>query len=159
MYIKNSWERDIELDLKDRRRSVEWALNYSGENKSIEKSLPENSVVEIKGEELNKKIDFKLKDLDHVLSSLKEGANGLEKSIGDSPLDLIKKGLNNYSFDQIYKSMEDKEKTSEMRSYNNLLNKIFSLEKESFVLKSILSKTEDNQSYKVNSNVLDYLSI
>lgn len=171
MYIKSSWERDIELDRLDKRRSIEWLfksedseINKAGEGENL-------STVESKlGSEIKPLLDKLKRSIAERAVICKASADSLSEKIGEEPVSdsLFDKSLEIkiYSYSQMYKreSIEksqggSNEKVSDMLAYNNKVAKYASLRRELSTLSSIIDGIQDEKEYKLPESFIKELGL
>jgi hypothetical protein len=167
MYSKCSWEKEIELDILDKRRSIEWI--FKSEESDINKSVEGDnlSAVETKlGSEIKPVLEKLKRSKAEKLVICKAGADSIADRIAEEPLEesVFDKSLNVkiYSYSQMYKK-DTIEKSqggvNDMRVYNNKIASYASLHKELGTLTSIIDGIQDDKEYRLTEDLVKELGL
>lgn len=143
-----SWEKEIQKDLDDRKKSVVWAL----ENGSIEKS-DDSDIIMKSGAEIKSKLMGDRADISVGLAESGVKLNELFKSLGVEPEKEISEGVKLYSFTQIEKS----ETGDIMRKCNNLRIKKLTQSKKLNYLNTLIGGVKEESEYKLNNRIASEL--
>lgn len=163
-----SWEKQIEQDKQDRRRSVLFTLNLNNEREEMLKgciseygglsTLP----ISKKGSEIKEKLQVEKMKVGSLMATIPQKLSTLKDSIGEEPNgeDFIEDadfGYKTYPYEVISNSPETSSRSKSMREYNNCVYKLNSLIKEAKYLNTLMSNLKDDKSYELPARVLSEL--
>ena len=153
-----SWEKEIQKDLDDKKRSVMFAL---GEQNDIEKSVANDirydsngnndlSFIIKKGDEIKGKLETERSNSAMKLATYNIQATKLKEEIGVEPSKDAWQDDNDmkiYPYEMIYPS--GNENNIKMREYNELVDKIYCLKKDVKIYTTLINGLKEDKNYKL----------
>lgn len=166
-----AWEKEIQKDLEDKKRSVMFAL---GEQNEIEKSLANDirydsngnndlAFVIKKGEEIKPKLESERSNSAIKLATCNIQATKLKEEIGVEPTKDAWQDDNDmkiYPYELIYPTSKTESNLGEelsvststnvkMREYNDYIDKMYCLKKDIKIYTTLINGLKDDKNYKL----------